>query len=138
MASDAFDPERVVVFEPEYQSRLLKKEVDVAPHATWTLKEYENERIVLRVSTDYPGYLVLSEIFYPGWRALVNGKEVPVLCGDFLFRVIPLAAGEQDVVLFFVSWPFRIGAIISLLACIGSLSYILRPRKNPQARGKEI
>jgi uncharacterized membrane protein YfhO len=58
----------------------------------------------------------------------VDGKEVPVLCGNYLFRVVPVGAGTHEVVLRFVSWPFRVGAVISLLTLIGGLLFILWKR----------
>jgi hypothetical protein len=39
-------------------------------------------RTVLAVHASGPGYLVLSDAFYPGWRALVDGVEKPVLPAD--------------------------------------------------------
>lgn len=127
MSGEAFDPRKVVVFEPRDAAPLLKQDEGGIPRATCIVREYENERIGLKVATDRAGYLVLSEIYYPGWKALVDGKEAPVLRGNYLFRVIPLEEGEHEVVLFFISWPFRIGAVISVAAFLFSLCFILWP-----------
>jgi len=54
----------------------------------------------------------------------VDGKETPILRGNYLFRVIPLEKGDHEVCLYFVSWSFRIGAIISLFTFICSLLLI--------------
>ena len=98
-------------------------------NGSYTLLSYKNETIRIKTSSDRAGYLVLSEIFYPGWQATVDGKKAPVLCGNYIFRVIPLEQGEHDVSLKFVSWPFRIGAMISLLTLIGSLWFVLKKHK---------
>ena len=71
----------------------------------------------------------MSEIIYPGWKATVDGEKATILPGNFLFRVIPLNEGEHEVHLFFISWPFRIGACITLLSLIGSIWFILRRGK---------
>jgi uncharacterized membrane protein YfhO len=91
--------------------------------------EYKNESIILRASTNKPGYLVMSEIFYPGWKATVDGEKATILPGNFLFRVIPLNEGEHEVHLFFISWPFRIGVLVSLLTLTGSVWFIFRKRR---------
>jgi hypothetical protein len=127
MVSKAFDPRRTVVLESGTFVRFSGHDEEGIPEATCVVKRYENERIVLKVSTDKPGYLVLSEIYYPGWKATVDGKKVPVLRGNYIFRVVPMEKGEHEVVLFFVSWPFRIGAIVSALAFFFSLCLVLWP-----------
>lgn len=127
MASKAFDPQKTVVLESGNSVQFPGHDQKGIPEATCVVKKYENERIVLKVSTDRPGFLVLSEMYYPGWKAVVNGKKVPVLRGNYIFRVVPIEKGEHEVVLFFVSWPFRIGAVISVLAFFFSLCLVLWP-----------
>jgi uncharacterized membrane protein YfhO len=90
---------------------------------------YAHENIVIRVSTGKKGYLVLSEMYYPGWKAFVNGKEVDVLCGNYIFRAIPVEAGDHEVHLFFVSWPFRIGMLVSLITSSICVLVIFRSKK---------
>jgi hypothetical protein len=129
MKSAEFDPQRMVVFEPQYQSVLSLSTENGVPEGSCKILKYQNESIRLNVSTNKPGYLILSEIHYPGWRATVDGKKVKVLRGNYIFRVIPLGEGEHEIFLYFVSWPFRIGACISLLSLIGSIWFILKRGK---------
>lgn len=126
MKSEGFDPQSMVIFDPQDSHRLIPHTRGENVNGLYTLLSYENEAIRIKASSDQPGYLVLSEIFYPGWQATVDGKEVPVLRGNYIFRVIPLKEGENDVFLYFVSWPFRFGVIISLLTLMGSLWFILK------------
>ncbi len=51
-----------------------------------------------RVTTDRPGLLFLSDNYYPGWKAYVNGKETKILIADYAFRAIPVPKGESSVV----------------------------------------
>jgi len=130
MKSSAFDPLKMVVIEPQYKSKLFSPTEGGGSEGSCTIIEYQNESIIIRASTNKPGYLVISEIFYPGWRATVDGEKAPILPGNFLFRVIPLNEGEHEVHLFFVSWPFRIGILISLLTLTGSILFIFWHRKH--------
>jgi uncharacterized membrane protein YfhO len=67
------------------------------------------------------GYLVLSELNYPGWKAYVNGKKVSILTGNYIFRVLPLPKGDHDILLKFDPDSFKIGLIIS----VGSILFFL-------------
>ena len=67
---------------------------------------YDNTELRLSVGAEVPGYLVLKEFAYPGWRATVNGVATPVERHDDIFRAIKIPAGDSNVVLEFnaLSW----------------------------------
>jgi hypothetical protein len=92
---------------------------------------HTGERVTLKTSSESAGYLVVSEIFYPGWTAEVDGRKRDVMRGNYLFSVIPLEKGEHDVTLYFVSWPFRVGSVISLVTLVGTICalWLLRKRR---------
>ena len=129
MKSVDFDPQKMVILEAPYKSSLSSSTKEMEFDGSFRILEYKNEKIQLQVSTNKPGYLVLSEIYYPGWKAKVDGKKVKVLRGDYIFRAIPLEDGDHEVLLYFVSWPFRIGMCISLFFLIGSSVFIFKDRK---------
>jgi uncharacterized membrane protein YfhO len=81
-----------------------------------TVVEYEPETIQIKVSTAAGGLLVLADSYYPGWRALVDGKPAPVLRVDYLFRAVPLPAGEHEVSFYYEPDSLRLGAAISAVA----------------------
>jgi hypothetical protein len=126
MKSDAFDPEREVLLEENRRQRPIVPSKAGPMLASGSVTAYDHESIRIQTASDQPGYLVLSEIFYPGWQATVDGKKTEVIRGNYLLRVIPLDKGRHDVHLYFVSWPFRIGAGISLLTLIACLGFVAR------------
>jgi hypothetical protein len=85
------------------------------------ITEYRNNRIALDVSTSHDGLLVLSEIFYPGWKAYVDGVETEVYQTDYNLRGVFVKSGKHAVVMTFEPASFRSGMWISLV----SLSIIL-------------
>jgi hypothetical protein len=131
MKDTSFNPREMVVLETEYPWKGTDGIKERELKAEYSVIEYGNDNIRIKTSSGYPGYLVLSEIYYPGWKAKVDGKEVPVLRGNYLFRVIPLEKGDHEVRLYFVSWPFRIGATISLFTFIFSLFFIWKTFMSP-------
>jgi hypothetical protein len=76
------------------------------------------ERWHAHVSLPQAGYLLQREAWYPGWRARVDGADVPLLRADVLFRAVALAPGEHDVEIFFDSGSFKRGALASAGALI--------------------
>lgn len=61
------------------------------------LVAYGTTRIVAEVETDRDGYVVLSDPYYPGWRAYVNGERRPLLRGNLIFRAVAVPAGRHRV-----------------------------------------
>ena len=75
----------------------------------------------LRIRADGPGILVLSQMHYPGWKALIDGRESPVLRVDYAFLGVAVEAGTHDVRWVFAPGTLRIGALLSgaaLIACL--------------------
>ena len=77
---------------------------------------YEADRIRLKAATGGPGLLMLSEVYYPAWKAYVDGRPVPLYRANYLLRAIPVPAGEHTVELRYESWYLRMGMAISLAA----------------------
>ncbi len=82
---------------------------------------YGPNEILLDVNTSDAGVLVLSEIFYPGWRAWVDDREVEVLRANYLFRAIPVPAGAHRVRLLYDPLSLKIGAGLFGLTALTSI-----------------
>ena len=89
----------------------LKRLEDVEKNSA-KITEYRPNRIVL--DAEGPGYLVLSELYYPGWKAEIDGQKVPVLTAGNLFRAVELSSGDQQVI--FRYQPLAVG-----LGCAGGV-----------------
>lgn len=76
-----------------------------ASPSTVTFTSYGPTKVELTVQTDEPGYLLLSDAYYPGWNATVNGEARPVYRADVMFRAVQVDAGESTVVFEYLpSW----------------------------------
>jgi uncharacterized membrane protein YfhO len=56
---------------------------------------------------------MLSEIYYPGWQATVDGQIVPIVRADYILRGVPIPAGEHQVQVFYQPVTLIWGAVIS-------------------------
>jgi hypothetical protein len=88
------------------------------------ITKYGFNRIAIDVDTDKEAILWLSEIWYPAWKATVNGNKTEVHRANYSFRAITVPAGHSKVVFKFESLLFNIGALISLLTLLSSLAYL--------------
>jgi uncharacterized membrane protein YfhO len=74
--------------------------------------------------TPAPAYLVFAEVWYPGWRAWVDGVEAPIYRANFAFRAVYLATpGEHTVVMRFQPATFQWGLAITILTTLGLLGW---------------
>jgi hypothetical protein len=82
---------------------------------------------VVDVQADAPagGFLVLTDPYYPGWRAFVDGEEAPILRADYLFRAVALTPGSHVVRFTFAPTSFERGVTMSLAGLVIALGAIL-------------
>jgi uncharacterized membrane protein YfhO len=52
--------------------------------------EESQEEVKIEFESPGIGYLVTSDLYYPGWRAWLNGREVPILKANGGFRAIEI------------------------------------------------
>lgn len=78
----------------------------------------EGSGLRLNASMQGAGWVVISNGAWDGWRARVNGSEVPVLFANRAFLAVYLQAGEHDVELFYLPGEFVLGAWISAIALV--------------------
>jgi hypothetical protein len=87
----------------------------------------------IRMDAPTAGWLLLSDSWYPGWRASVDGRRVQILPANYLFRAVPLEAGEHVVVFQYQPISFWLGLVISLVA-VGVWAVALRRGRNSGER----
>jgi hypothetical protein len=137
LTSPDFDPRRTVILENEdearrpgtgFQNSFLSEKVEVTT--------YRPDTLVLDSSSQAAGYLFLSEIHYPGWKATIDDRPAKILRGNYLFRVIPVPEGRHRIRMQFDPWTIKLGSVLSavtLLVILASLICFLR-RKRLQAK----
>jgi uncharacterized membrane protein YfhO len=81
----------------------------------------KNNRLLLLVNSAEDNLLVLSDTYYPGWKAFVNGKEIKIYRADYTFRAIPLNAGTHRLEFVYDPMSFKLGAGVTLLGILGCI-----------------
>ena len=84
---------------------------------TALIAEYQPNRIVVELD-GAAGWLVLSEVWFPGWTCRVDGVEVPVERANHAFRAVPVGAGTKRAEFTFAPHSYRVGWWISVCSLI--------------------
>lgn len=83
-----------------------------------------NNRLTLSVDAKENSTLVLSDTYYPGWKAFIDGKEKKIYRYNYTFRAVPIEAGKHRIEFVYSPFSFKIGVAITLIGiivCIGLL-----------------
>lgn len=116
-----FDPANTAVIAGETLPPLSPAE---GPEPV-TVTEYGSDRIALDVEAGGDGLLVLSEVWYPGWRAEVNGVETPVLAINGGLRGVAIPAGASTVEMVFAPATWRIGLLLAGIGLLLLVAWLL-------------
>ena len=130
LRSPATDPASEVILAESGPLEALAPAPDTGPAVRFLA--YEAEEVRLEAQFDHPGYLVLTDAYYPGWEAEVDGQPAPILRADVYFRAVALEAGQHQVVFRYRPASVRLGLAISgaalLVACLAALGLVLGRR----------
>jgi hypothetical protein len=96
------------------------------------IKRYQNQEVVVTIFNPVPGHLVLSDSYFPGWQAEVDGKPARILPANYLVRAVGLEQGEHEIVFRYRPWSWRIGKMVSLISLLLSAA-MFRFRPSPLA-----
>ena len=127
LIDDKIDPDREVLIEGqspgEQWSGCLESE------AKFEITHEAPGRLEMQVSADHPGWVVWSQVLYPGWRGEVDGERRQVQRANYLFQALPLREGVHTVEFQYQSRSFQVGALISLLVCLAAAGSLLVERR---------
>jgi uncharacterized membrane protein YfhO len=104
---------------------------------------YQPENILLQAEMAQPGYVVLTDAWYPGWHATLDGTPIPIERANLTFRAVQVPQGTHTLHFTYrpasYTWGVRITLFTLLFVTLGlafKLWKTLRPprvHKRPQA-----
>jgi hypothetical protein len=136
MQAETFDPaKKVVIVNGENERRGEgENSPSVPPSLHPSIISYSPEHIVIDVDAPQDGYLILTDAYYPGWTATIDGQPAGIERADLMFRAVKVPAGQHRVEFRYQPQSFSIGLAISIgtLVILSGMWLITRRRnKSP-------
>ncbi|MGH2720826.1 MAG: hypothetical protein ACRDJO_04380, partial [Actinomycetota bacterium] len=143
---------RVRTFDPRSEAVVEARPGELAPFVAAAgeaggggasraeIASYESDRVEVVVRAVRPGLLVLTDVFYPGWKATVNGRPALIHPVDVAFRGVGVGEGTSTVVFTYEPASFRIGVAAAGAGILAAAFLLLGGRRAggsrpPTARG---
>ncbi len=87
------------------------------------------QKLTAEVTLPKAGWLIHAAAYYPGWRAYVNGEQVPIYAANYSQQAVYLEAGKHRVRFRYDPWSFKIGLLLTVLSCAGVLWILIKNKK---------
>jgi hypothetical protein len=132
-----FDLSSSILLEDESGLAHLESMARGSPPAEGTDKvkiiEYEANRVVIETTSSQAGFLFLSDAYYPGWRARLDGQKETIYRADYLFRAVLVPPGQHVVEFTFDPVAFKIGLAVALTTMAALVAAAIVSRRKPQS-----
>lgn len=83
-----------------------------------SVDSYTANHIRVTVDAFCDGFLSSSEVYYPGWKARIDGEKTPVLLSNYAFRAIQVPKGKHVIEYYYEPTVFYIGGFVTLLSIV--------------------
>lgn len=136
MTGPDFQPERHVLLDEEPKGFSCEEKKNAAAgnvggelNELVEFTDYQSASFELKVKNHARKFLFLSEAYYPGWKATVDGRPAEILRANFVFRALLLEPGEHAVRFEYDPNSFKIGAWITAISLVGCFVFMIKKRR---------
>ncbi|MBV8544138.1 MAG: hypothetical protein JO093_06885 [Acidobacteria bacterium] len=103
--------------------------MDVANDSGSVRVRADGSRLLLHASMQSPGWIVVSETAWSGWRASSAGNPLKLHFADRAFLGMYVPAGDHDIVLSYRPKAMTTGAIASIATAVGLVCFAIFGRR---------
>lgn len=116
--------DRCVLLNEELSEFLITKDNNEIPEIQYDFLNVNT--ININYSSSNPGWLVIRQNWYPGWKAVLDGEsEVNIKEVDFLFQGFEIPSGDHKIVMSYAPKSFAVGLLISVLTLAFLLIFVI-------------
>ena len=120
----AFNPSLTALVEEPYEL----KPKGSSPEDTAKIEKLTDTEIEIKTSSIAPSFLVLSDTYYPGWQAFVDGQPTKIFQTDYVLRGVEVPAGEHTVIFRYRPTSFHMGLGLSVASTLLLVTLYFQPR----------
>jgi hypothetical protein len=113
-----FAPDQLALVEAGLTEQEAQRLSNSAP-AQVQIERISPNELLLQTQAGADRFLVLSEMWFPGWHAEIDGRSVPIYRANYLFRGLVVPAGDHTIRLYYRPASVLAGAAITALTLIG-------------------
>lgn len=117
----------------------LQGPVATAPGAQtgYSVKQvrYATDEVVLQVTSERPGILVMSDLYTPDWRARIDDSQVKLYRANYAYRAVSVPAGQHTVTFQYSPLSYKIGAVLTIC---GMVVLLIMCGLEMRRRGKKV
>jgi len=118
-AISSFDPSKEAFVHEEFKGKLTPARLGHAANAEIKLVSYHPDTLKYESTSPNDAFAVFSEVYYEkGWKAYIDGNEVPIIRADYILRALQIPGGNHKIEFIFAPESMRISNIVSLIASI--------------------
>lgn len=129
LKSKDFNPAKEVILKEEPQLPLQERKLLPARGSYIREKvqitKYSPNEVLINAVVNSPKFLVLSDSYYPGWKAYVDGRPDKIYVANYILRAVYLDSGSHTVRFVFDPFSFKLGLSISLATFFICMFYIV-------------
>lgn len=118
-AISSFDPQKEAFVHEEFKNMLNTGRLGKSENAEIKLVSYHPDTLKYEYTSPTDAFAVFSEVFYEkGWKAYIDGDEVPIVRADYILRALQVPGGNHTVEFIFAPKTMQISNIVSLIASV--------------------
>ncbi len=123
--SPSFDPAETVLL-PAVPSGIEKS----AEEGSAAITDYKPESLTIQTERPVASVLVLTDTYYPGWHATIDGKPGDILRADWTFRAVTVPPGTHTVIMTYAPVSVAVGEVLSIISIMATAAALFIVKKN--------
>ena len=116
-----FNPAQTAIVRDTFKAEIGNTAIgkDSMAYVKLTPDGYSPKALKFESNNTKDGLAIFSDVYFPiGWKAAIDGKEVPILKVDYVLRALKVPAGKHTITFEYSSKAFETGKKLSLLGSI--------------------
>lgn len=114
-----------VSFDPRKMTLVADNKINhtnYSNNGTVQVNTEENDKLIIQTNFPETSFLTISDVFYNGWKAYIDGVETPIYKTNYILRGIEVPEGEHKIEMIFSPNSLKLGFIITMLGFMLSLT----------------